>query len=55
MYSGYSGDCDSLDINLLVKDILHIIEALKTTVLGSRKIILVGHSVGASIATFAVS
>mmetsp|Transcript_3358 Transcript_3358/g.6099 ORF Transcript_3358/g.6099 Transcript_3358/m.6099 type:complete len:329 (+) Transcript_3358:62-1048(+) len=50
---GFSGDCSSLDMDLLVKDIIHIITTLQHSVIGRRKIILIGHSVGASIATFA--
>jgi hypothetical protein len=53
-FIGASDDCSSLNIKLLVSDITSVIYALKATVLGDRKVILIGHSVGAVIATFVV-
>ena len=52
---GASDDCESLDINLLVDDVLRIINYLCDNVLGGRRVILIGHSVGGVIITFAVS
>ena len=41
-------------MNLLVKDITNVILALEANVIGTRKVILIGHSVGGCIATFVV-
>lgn len=52
--TGSSGDCDSLDMKLLVKDVTNVVCALEANVIGTRKVILIGHSVGGCIATFVV-